>query len=203
MSLLLAKHLMSVLPNDFRKLVAFSDSRQAAAKLANGIESGQWDSLLQYFILDEIRHRSVGFVEEIKKEILDCVKEDKEEEIDRLLEKNIQIKDELLSFLSDAELVINRPSRATSDAKSNVEIILNYKSGYVRLDSFLHPVSQDKLDVPIIWQRMLELGVNPAGSGVDVKYLQSRNGQSFGWVDLIDFDKALLANNLTEEKRIS
>jgi DEAD/DEAH box helicase domain-containing protein len=201
MSLLLAKHLMSVLPSDFRKLVAFSDSRQAAAKLANGVESGQWDSLLQYFILDEIRNRSSGPLEEIKKEILEYVKEDNEEEIERILGNHVELSDELLTFLSDAELVINKPNRATSGAKSNVELILNYKPGYVRLDSFLHPVSDAKVDVPIIWQKMLELGVNPAGSGVDVKYCQSRHEQSFGWVDLIDFDKAILANNLTVEKK--
>lgn len=58
---------MSILPKQSRKLVAFSDSRQAAAKLANGVETGQWDSLLQYFILDEIRKRSAGAIEIIKK----------------------------------------------------------------------------------------------------------------------------------------
>jgi Lhr-like helicase len=200
MSLLLAKHLMSVLPSDFRKLVAFSDSRQAAAKLANGVESGQWDSLLQYFILNEIRNRSKGTIESIKKEILERVKEKDEERIDQLFESHNQIRDELLSFYNDADLVINRPNRATADAKNNVNHIENYKSGYVRLDDFLRPISDQGLETPIVWQRMLGLGINPAGSGVDVKYRQ-RDGDSFDWVDLINFDELLLNDNLTQDKK--
>ena len=70
MALLLTKHLMGILPSTLRtprKLVAFSDSRQAAARLANGVEFGQWESLLQYFILQEIRTRASGTIESIKK----------------------------------------------------------------------------------------------------------------------------------------
>jgi DEAD/DEAH box helicase domain-containing protein len=200
MSLLLAKHLMSVLPSDFRKLVAFSDSRQAAAKLANGVETGQWDSLLQYFILSEIRNRSKGKIESIKKEILERVKEKDEERIDKLIENNNQLRDELLNFYNDAEFVVNKPSRATTDAKNNVNHIESFKTGYVRLDDFLSPVSDQKLEVPIIWQKMLGLGINPAGSGVDVKYRQ-RDGDSFDWVDLINFDEILLTDNLTQDKK--
>ncbi len=202
MSLLLAKHLMSILPNDFRKLVAFSDSRQAAAKLANGVESGQWNSILQYFILDEIRQRSGGSLEVTKKKILKSVKEKDEETVDTLIEDeaDAQLRDDLLSFLNEAEQVIHRPHRATASAKANVEKIERYKSDYVRLDDFLHPVSDQSRNLPVIWQRMLKLGMNPAGSGVDVKY-QQRNEGSFGWVDLINLDENLLVENLTRDQK--
>lgn len=198
MSLLLAKHLMSVLPSEFRKLVAFSDSRQAAAKLANRLESGQWDGLLQYFILYEIRQRSFGTKEAKKAEILKKVKEKDDDFIDAYIksETDIKLREELLTFISEAELVIAKPHRATQEAKNNVRNIESYKSGYVRLDDFLHPVNHDKLDLPIIWQKMLELGINPAGSGVDVRYQQLASGV-FGWTELINFDEKLLAKNLT------
>ncbi|SIS41203.1 DEAD/DEAH box helicase [Neptunomonas antarctica] len=202
MSLLLAKHLMSILPNQSRKLVAFSDSRQAAAKLANGVESGQWDSLLQYFILDEIRQRSAGSIEGIKKVILEKVKQDDENGVDAIIEEenDSQVQDELKAFANAAESVIFKPKRATFDEKSHVERIENYKSGYVRVDSFLHPVSDQCRDLPVIWKRMLKLGINPAGSGVDVKYAQL-DSDEFGWVELINFDETLLAENLTQAKK--
>lgn len=200
MSLLLAKHLMSILPKQSRKLVAFSDSRQAAAKLANGVETGQWDSLLQYFILDEIRKRSAGAIEIIKKNILEKIKEKDEEAVDILIAHEAGIKEELISFLNDAENVIFKPHRATQQAKNNVEAIENYKSGYVRLDSFLNPISDSSLELPVIWKRMLQLGMNPAGSGVDVKYAQ-RHSEEFGWVELINFNENLLASNLTQERK--
>ncbi|MDA8682454.1 DEAD/DEAH box helicase [Porticoccaceae bacterium] len=202
MSLLLAKHLMSVLPHDFRKLVAFSDSRQAAARLANGIESGQWDSLLQYFILSEIRHRSSGSIETTKKDILEHVKKNDQDAIDALIEAalNHQSRDDLLSFLGEAEVVISRPHRATESAKENVNKIEKYKSGYVRLDEFLHPVNLDGLDLPAIWKKMLGYGINPGGTGVDVKYRQLEE-IAFGWVDLINLDGAALVDGLTNAKK--
>ena len=66
-SLLLTKHLMAVMPgNDARRLVAFSDSRQSAATLANGVESEQWRHLLRTFVLQEIRQRASGGIEGLK-----------------------------------------------------------------------------------------------------------------------------------------
>ena len=202
MSLLLAKHLMSALPHDFRKLVAFSDSRQAAARLSNGIESGQWDSLLQYFILSEIRHRSSGSIETTKKDILEHVKKNDQDAIDALIEAavNHQSRDDLLSFLGEAEVVISRPHRATESAKGNVNKIEKYKSGYVRLDDFLHPVNLDGLDLPAIWKKMLGYGINPGGTGVDVKYRQLEEIE-FGWVDLINLDGTALVDGLTSAKK--
>ncbi len=58
---LLAKHLMGVLPEgSTRRLVAFSDSREAAANLAVGVEGEQWSHLLRVFLLREIRRRAMG-----------------------------------------------------------------------------------------------------------------------------------------------
>lgn len=49
---LLSKHLMSVLPaGPTRKLVAFSDSREAAANLSVGVEEEQWSHLLRMTVL--------------------------------------------------------------------------------------------------------------------------------------------------------
>lgn len=203
MSLLLAKHLMSILPSDFRKLVTFSDSRQAAAKLANGIESGQWDSLLQYFILDEIRCISVGSIEELKKEILAIMRKgnDVRESLAQIIKQapNEESSDALKAFSRVARDVIEDDFLVTQDNIKEVTNVDNFKSGYVRLDKFLNQINEQSLDLPIIWKRMLKLGINPGGSGVDVKYRQL-NENSFGWVELINFDDRVIANNLTQDK---
>ncbi|MEJ6476956.1 DEAD/DEAH box helicase [Pseudoalteromonas piscicida] len=201
MSLLLTKHLMSILPKDFIKLVAFSDSRQAAAKLANGVESGQWDNLLQYFILDEIRNRSENRIEVIKGLILEKLNQGDEDSVDEIIENEIDpdIQDELKIFTNAAETVISKPKRATSKDKAQVEQINSYKPGYIRLDSFLHPLNVQTGELPVIWKRMLQLGFNPGGSGVDTKYSDS-DSNKFGWVELINFQNMSLAENLTHEK---
>ena len=205
MALLLTKHLMGVLPNapsSPRKLVAFSDSRQAAARLANGVEFGQWESLLQYFILQEIRNRASGTVEAIKKDILEKVKQNNDDGVDAILgeERDSETSEELKTFATNAEIVIRRPGRATSEAKSHVERIENYTSGYVRLDDFLHPLNEQCESLSAIWGKMLGIGVNPAGPGVDVKY---NNRHEFGWAELIDFEdeEPSLRNNLTTAQR--
>lgn len=191
MSLLLTKHLMGVLPKDSdkRKLVAFSDSRQAAAKLANGVESGQWESLLQYFILQEITQGASGSLEGIKKEILEKVRLEDDDAIDAILEdeSHSAIVEELKVFLTDAESVYFKPKRASSDAKERVANIDQYQSGYVRIDSFLFPLHDDLQSLPVIWKRMLKLGLNPAGPDIDKQFYQKKD-DAFWWGELINFD---------------
>ncbi|MFS1466057.1 DEAD/DEAH box helicase [Vibrio lentus] len=203
MSLLLAKHLMSILPSDFRKLVTFSDSRQAAAKLANGIESGQWDSLLQYFILDEIRRMSAGSIEELKKEILKILRKggDVNKELAQIINQapNLESSDDLKAFTRVAIAVIDDSFLVTEGNKTEVKNVENYQPGYVRLDRFLNHLNDQDLELPVIWKRMLKLGINPGGSGVDVKY-HKLNDSSFGWVELINFDDGSVVNNLTQDR---
>jgi DEAD/DEAH box helicase domain-containing protein len=53
-----AKHLFLALPEDRRKLVAFSDSREAAAVLANGVEAAHWSDMLRTVIFHDLLERS-------------------------------------------------------------------------------------------------------------------------------------------------
>ncbi len=54
----LSKHLFLGLPGDRRKLVAFSDSREAAAVLANGVEGAHWSDMLRTALFSELLNRS-------------------------------------------------------------------------------------------------------------------------------------------------
>lgn len=54
MAQMLAKHLFLVLPEQGRKLVAFSDSREQAAVLANGIEVNHWDDAMRALLFHKI-----------------------------------------------------------------------------------------------------------------------------------------------------
>jgi DEAD/DEAH box helicase domain-containing protein len=202
MSLLLAKHMMAILPSDFRKLVAFSDSRQAAATLADGVETGQWESLLQYFILREIRRRASGSVEATKKLILGKVRQGDEKGITAIIdgERDNKQRDDLLEFYTDAERFVSKPSLTSTEAAARVKRIEKFQQGYVRLDDFLHPLPESCDSLSIIWEQMLEVGANPAGPSVDVRY--DRN-KSFGWADLIDFvpEVPVFRGSLTQAQR--
>jgi hypothetical protein len=179
-SLLLTKHLMMALPQgSSRKLVAFSDSRQAAAKLANGIESEQWRHLLQFFILQEIRERAVGRLLSVKQDSLSLlmkglINKDWSESVKNSLdEKEWQ---DFLEFYNDAKSVVENPDMATEKSKLNVRTVEKLEPGLVRLEDFLS-LPQDGQELPVIWSKMANLGVSPAGP--EVRFQR--------WADFIDF----------------
>src|SRR5262249_2633073 len=55
---ILTKHLVLALPANRRKLVAFSDSREAAAVLANGVEGAHWTDMLRTILFRQLLARS-------------------------------------------------------------------------------------------------------------------------------------------------
>ena len=57
---ILSKEMFYFLPGDAKKLVAFSDSRQDAAELANGIERSHYSDLVREAIYDELRRAAMA-----------------------------------------------------------------------------------------------------------------------------------------------
>lgn len=198
-SLLLTKHLMGVMPvGAGRKLVAFSDSRQSAARLANGVESEQWEHLLRVAVLREIRQRAASGIEPIKRQLLDALLESDAPKGQALLRTSretlspaqFQI---LAAFWQDAKAVQDEPELATDEAKANVSRVHHWKPGFVRFDEFLSNPNPAKQTLPPLWEYFVGLGVNPAGPGVDSK----RVGETEDWTSLFDF------GSLTDSPRLS
>ena len=57
---ILSKEMFYFLPEDSRKLVVFSDSRQDAAELANGIERAHYSDLVREAMYDELRKAAIA-----------------------------------------------------------------------------------------------------------------------------------------------
>lgn len=189
-SLLLTKHLMGVMPvGAGRKLVAFSDSRQSAARLANGVESEQWEHLLRVAVLREIRQRASGGIERIKRQLLDALIGGDVPTAQALMRTSKESLSPaqfqgLAAFWQDAKSVQDEPEFASEEAKSNVDRLLHWKPGFVRFDAFLFSPNPAKQTLPPLWEYFARLGVNPAGPGVDSK----RVGEAEDWTSLFDFD---------------
>ncbi len=186
-SLLLTKHLMAVMPEGpSRRLVAFSDSRQSAATLANGVEIAQWRSLMSNFILQELKSRASGGLQAIKSILLDALKANDSDKVTEILTqaKEKVTEDELedlLDFRSAVKNVLEDGDLASAKVKQRVSQAQTYKIGYVRIDDFLNEPDSRVSDLPPIWRRLSELGVNPAGSGVDAKRISTTDD----WTALI------------------
>ena len=65
-----AKHLFLALPENRRKLVAFSDSREGAAVLANGVEAAHWSDMLRTVLFRELLTRSCDPLNRAQHELL-------------------------------------------------------------------------------------------------------------------------------------
>lgn len=189
-SLLLTKHLMGVMPEGAgRKLVAFSDSRQSAARLANGVEAEQWEHLLRVAVLREIRERASGGIEPIKRQLLDALYAGDVSHGQALLRATKESVSPaqlqaLMAFWQDARAVHGDPEFASEEAKSNVDRVTHWKPGFVRFDEFLSLPNPARQTLPPLWKYFAGLGVNPAGPGIDSK----RVGNNEDWTSLFDFD---------------
>ena len=185
MSLLLSKHLMMALPaGASRKLVAFSDSRQAAAKLADDVEKEQWVHLIQHFVLGEIESNannpySVAAsrlfeifdqqgIPAAEKYLLHC-KEEFEDEIFR----------QLVSLYSDYKLIAETPDFASVEQKERISTIRDLDHHSVRLDDIFRGPAENQRRSGL-WSSLINLGTSPAGP--NIKFQR--------WAELFDFSDA-------------
>lgn len=178
MSHLFSKHVMSTLPEGkARKLVAFSDSREAAANLSVGVEEEQWKLLLRTFVNRELKKRSVSGIDPAMKEALVLVESG---QLDKISELRNQVKqafgeadenlDQFNLFVQAARAVKNDAEGALATQIEHVERVRAYRQGYVRVDDILAKPDSNKVLSPL-WQDFIEMGVNPGGASIDKKMI--------------------------------
>jgi DEAD/DEAH box helicase domain-containing protein len=131
----------------FAKLVLFSDSRQAAAKLSAGIELDHYRDLLRQIVLLSL---------------------DAEDEKKAILKK---YREHSMGGLSEDEKNVLKGIGAGSTLKEILDLIL-YERGEminekdkIRLDSFFNRRSLAEISQieDKVWNKILRLGINPAG----------------------------------------
>lgn len=175
---MLAKELVYQLPDDpkQKKLVVFSDSREDAAQVANGIERLHYDDLVREILVSQIQG---------KQNILNALKRNDIAEI--ALFKEL--------FRGDFEEIEKNFTEATiPNPTGNAalqQIIENAGKELAKIEQAIISVRNlirydnpaVKLAPPLI-RRFLEIGVNPGGNDLSV---QQSNGKS--WDKIFDFEK--------------
>lgn len=193
-SQILAKELFYMLPDTDRKLVVFSDSREDAAAIANGIERNHYNDLVREAMYDELMKVALGegtLLEDIEAH-------------------GHAIRDAALSFAevdSDAETRLREALEQASQDTSGVPSAFRGMAEQVReaAISKIAAIRQRKESrtVPArllfesddandpegpgaLIKRLKALGTNPAG--VDVLYQEFKyDGRWHQWTDLFDF----------------
>lgn len=182
-----AKELMYQLPNndEERKLVVFSDSREDAAQIANGIERNHFTDLMREILVDEL-HKSLT----LRYEIVNAFDNNDEDKKNQFRNQNLQFFDEIDYLINNANY--NGVNTNNLREKGVAELALNeIRSLLINVYNLVDITNSINL-APLL-KRLVELGINPGGSEIS---LQTRllNNNFVPWFDLIDFTTYQWAN---------
>jgi rubrerythrin len=163
-----------------RKLVVFSDSREDAAQISNGVERNHYSELVREIVVDELRLQVLG-----EPQLLDDLENGRdnygqfakmylarnpgaEEEIRNLMERS---QTQIPNGLPDAAKDVLRQD--IQKAKGRLDQIKIKGRQRVIPISVLLPPADNLADCGPLIKRLLKTGVNPAGNDVLL--------QEFGW----------------------
>lgn len=176
-----AKELMYQLPDekDKRKLVVFSDSREDAAQVSNGIERNHFTDL-QRELLVKILNKNLN----LKIEILNAVKNDDQEKVNRFIEQHPDLYYEIDELVEDSNYNGTNPRKISDKEYAQKEI--------QRINDRIFPIEEIVLSAednslgPLL-KELLSLGINPGGT--DIKIQTSHQNEIYvPWYDLINFE---------------
>lgn len=175
-----AKELMYQLPSNEaeRKLVVFSDSREDAAQIANGIDRNHFSDLMREILVKELHSNLM-----LRFQIVDAFDNGNTTRQEELKEQSQTIFDEIEYLVENSNYTGTNASRIRE--KQEAEIKLNeIRSLTLNVRSLVHITNSLNL-APLI-KHFVGLGINPGGNDIS---LQTRllNNNFVPWYDLIDF----------------
>lgn len=187
-----AKELMYQLPtggdereDSKRKLVVFSDSREDAAQIANGIERDHFSDLMREILVNEL-HSNLMF----RFQILNTFDSGD-------IAKRVELKQQSQTIFDEIEYLVDNSNYNENNTnklreKQEAEAKLNeIRSLTLNLRNLVDITNSVNL-APLV-KHFVELGINPGGNDIS---LQTRllNNNFVPWYDLIDFINFQWAN---------
>jgi DEAD/DEAH box helicase domain-containing protein len=175
-SQIFAKELMLQLPDkvDERKLVVFSDSREDAAQVANGIERNHFTDLLRETLLYEL-HTNI-----LSKKILVIAFDENDIKIKQEFEtKHSHIYTEITTLFYN----LNSPNSLDKEKAQNKLNQFRNQSINVRELIDLSP----SFNLAPIVKSLTKIGVNPGGLNISIRQREIAKDVWTEWYDLIDY----------------
>jgi len=168
MSQILSKELFAELPagDSTRKLVAFSDSREDAAKLAKNIEEDHYMSLVREVLIHNITNEL-----QFDGEVVNAIENNLIAEITSLIEINQTRVGQINSIISNANIGIQADIIALNSLRDNIK-----------------PISAL---INIIIKNLLFEGLNPAGPYKSLDFVYVPTGANYKvvkWSEAFDFE---------------
>jgi len=204
-SQIFAKELFYELPEKAfisRKLVIFSDSREDAAQISNGVERNHYTDLVRETVCDELRLEVLG-----KPQLLQYIENGTEEpgpEAQMYVERHPDAEPWLRELLSTANASVeSMPASFQQLAQQAAETLEGIRQrGDTREVpvSFILPPANNLNDCGILIRRLIELGVNPAGNDVLLQEFKW-DGYYHRWIDLFNFENHSWQQGLPQESQ--
>ncbi|NIA10743.1 MAG: DEAD/DEAH box helicase, partial [Nitrospiraceae bacterium] len=193
-SQILTKELFYQLPEGGRKLVTFSDSREDAAQISNGVERNHYSDLLRESVIHELFMATLG-----EPQLLDDIEQNRTTHGSLAAEYIKETRGADTAIRGDVELVrggisAELPERANvvlqqalDDAEQRLNIIRQRgKSRVVHVSDLIYPQEGNPAECGRVISRLLGTGVNPAGNDINAQNFEWE-GNWHHWTKLFDF----------------
>ncbi|SDC15967.1 DEAD/DEAH box helicase [Niabella drilacis] len=182
-----AKELMYQLPSNEaeRKLVVFSDSREDAAQIANGIERNHFSDLMREILVNEL-HSNLMF----RFQIVSAFDDGNTARQQELKQQSQTIFDEI-EFLVENSGYTGTNANRVREKQEAISKLNEIRLLTLNIRSLVDITNSVNL-APLV-KHFVELGINPGGNDIS---LQTRllNSNFVPWYDLIDFTNFQWAN---------
>jgi len=203
-SQILTKELFYQLPDEGRKLVSFSDSREDAAQISNGVERNHYSDLLRESVIHELLMATLG-----EPQLLDDIEQNRTTHGSLAAEYSKETHGAAdIAIRGDVELVRGGipdelPERANvvlqqalDDAKQRLNSIRQRgKSRIVHVSDLIYPPEGNTTECGRVISRLIGTGVNPAGNDLDAQRFKWEENWH-NWTELFDFTEKRWKNGL-------
>ena len=186
-----------------RKLVIFSDSREDAAQIANGVERNHYTDLAREIVADELRLRALG-----EPQLIDDLENNRPygSYAREYLDKNPGADTELRKQIDIAKTPVPDNAGPFKDIieqqiKHASELVKEIRERGMEKDvslSLLLPPGNDPSSCGTLIENLLKIGVNPAGNDIDVQSFEWE-GRNHFWTELFDLLSFKWRQNLPQD----
>ena len=218
-SQIFTKELFYQLPDDGRKLVVFSDSREDAAQISNGVERNHYSDLLRESVIHELFMATQGMPQ-----LLDDIEQNRAtyspfaaEYIEENPGSDTAIRRDIKLVRDGVSVELSEPAKsllqqALDDAEQRlIRIRQRGNSQVVPVSDLVYPPAGSSAECGMLISRLLDTGINPAGNDLAVQQF-NWEGNWHRWTELFDIterrwndqlppDADLAKNKLRKEVR--
>jgi DEAD/DEAH box helicase domain-containing protein len=192
-SQIFTKELFHQLPKESeRKLIVFSDSREDAAQISNGVERNHYSDLVREIVIDELYLNALSEPRLFEELLLGGELSEESNLFATRFPGKYNIINRDVKFyraeLNPDDIFYENSKMAKEEATERIKTIIRRGQTNIVPVSLLIPMGHDLKSVGTIAQRMLKLGVNPAGNDVKLQELWW-DKQPHHWTELFDFNK--------------